>query len=165
MLSCKRLQNKPFVSKPCQIMNLLTFFGDHVPWCHKALFSRKTFVHGIYSCTIPFLAYREVTSCASHFIQRNKYFSAGVSILIQKWYSCPTPPPKMRFLPLFATHGFWLLFCPFYLNSSLFCIYFILLLPIFSFFSPFFPFTFSTFFLLLFIYFPPSDIGWYFSTL
>ncbi len=78
-----------------------------------------------------------------------------------------------------------LLSWPFYLNSSLFCIYFTLLLPLFSFSFPFlfhspfsfhspffsFPFLFiplSTFFfyifplfsLPIFIFFPPNDIGW-----
>ncbi len=86
------------------------------------------------------------------------------------------PPPfwKWYFFPLLWHVIFRLPSWPFYLNSSLFCNYFTLLLPLFSFSFPFLPFTFpflSPFFLFLlhfpyfslrlFIFFPPNDIAWY----
>ncbi len=81
------------------------------------------------------------------------------------------PPPlfwKLYSYPLLGHIIFWLLSWLFCLNSSLFCIYFTLLLPPPShFLSPFLFFLlhFSPFSLCLFIFFPPYDIGWYFSPL
>ncbi len=46
------------------------------------------------------------------------------------------------------------------INSSLICIYFTLLLPLFFLFLLHFP----PFYLPLFIFFPPNDIGWYFPS-
>ncbi len=65
---------------------------------------------------------------------------------------------------------FRLISWPFCLNSSLFCIYFSLLLPLFSFSFPFlslhpissFSFTFPPIFSFPFHIFPPNDISWYF---
>jgi hypothetical protein len=82
-------------------------------------------------------------------------------------------PPllKMIFLPLswHAVAIFRLLSCPIWINSSLFCTYFILLLLIFSFSFSVFPFSFPfiLFCLSFFLYFsspfhiPPNEIGWF----
>ncbi len=63
------------------------------------------------------------------------------------------PPPlrKMIFSPL-SQHVFRFPSWPFCLNSSRFCNYFTLLLPLFSFSFPFLPFSFSFFFLLSFCF-------------
>ncbi len=96
--------------------------------------------------------------------------SAGVYILVQKPYLPPPPFWKWYFFPLSRHVVFRLLLWPFCLNCSLFCINFTVFLPLWSF-SPLLPFsfpflsfsfTFSSFSLLLFIFFPPNDIGWYF---
>ncbi len=87
------------------------------------------------------------------------YSSHAVARLSHPHDAGPHPPP------------------PTFLNSSLFCIYFTLLLPLFSFsfpllpfsfpFLPFsfpflpFSFTFSPFFPSPFHIFSPNDIGWY----
>ncbi len=72
---------------------------------------------------------------------------------------------KWYFFPLSRHVVFPLPSWPFFLNSSLFCIYFTLLLPLFSFPFPFllfsfpflpFSFTFSPFFLFTFSYFFPQ---------
>ncbi len=78
------------------------------------------------------------------------------------WYindiRCPSPPlSENDIFPPLGTFVFWLLSCLFCLNSSLFSIYFTLLLHIFSFsfpLSPFFSLTFSLFSLPLCIFFP-----------
>ncbi len=89
-------------------------------------------------------------------------------------YFCPKmifiPPPfwKWYFFPLSRHVVFRLLSWPFFLNSSLFCICFTLLLPLFSFSFPFLPFsfpflpfsfTFSPFFSLPFHIFSPKWHG------
>ncbi len=116
-----------------------------------------------------------VTSLYLTFLQGSIFRSENVI------YSPPLL--KMIFFPLLWHVVFWLPLWPFCPNSSLFCNYFTLLLPLFSFsfpifFSfPFFPFyfpflpfsfpflpfsfTFSPFSLRLFIFFPPNDISWY----
>jgi hypothetical protein len=68
-------------------------------------------------------------------------------------------PPllKMLFVPLSKHVIFRLPSWPFCLNSSLCCIYFILLLPIFSFSFPFLPFFPFSFFLFL-LHFPPLSL-------
>ncbi len=87
----------------------------------------------------------------------------GVYIWIQKRYLFPALLQKLYFPP-FCYMVFWLTLCPFYLNSSPFCICLTLLLPIFSFLSffPFLPFslTYSSFF-FPFLYFSSNGICWY----
>ncbi len=66
------------------------------------------------------------------------------------------------FFPLLATCRFPTDGCLFFHNSSLFCIYFTFLLPIFSFSFKFDPFSLtSPFFLFPFSYFSPNGIGLY----
>ncbi len=69
--------------------------------------------------------------------------------------------PKTMFFPLTQYVTFQLLLCPFCFNSSIICIYFTLLLRIFSFSFPFLPssFTFSPSSLPFFTFSPPNDIG------
>ncbi len=82
------------------------------------------------------------------------------------------PLPKMIFSPLSRHIFFQLLSWPFYLNPSLFCIYYILLLPIFSLFYPLSSFLFLLFLFLwhlppvslpLFLFFPQMLLADIFS--
>jgi hypothetical protein len=71
-----------------------------------------------------------------------------------------TPPPpllKIIFFPLSGHLVFRLPLWPFYLNSSLFCNYFTLLLPLFSFSFPFSSFFCPLFFLFL-LHFPSFSL-------
>ncbi len=76
-----------------------------------------------------------------------------------------SPKAKITFFPAFATCRFWLLFCSFWPSSFLFCVYFTLLRPIFSFSFLFLPCSFlflpffisiSPLFLFPFSYFSPQ---------
>ncbi len=79
---------------------------------------------------------------------------SAVHILIQKRY-LSSPPFRKWYFPPIATHCFS---CPFCLNSFLFCIYFTLLLPIFSFSFFLFLFLSSIFLFLPSMYLPFSSL-------
>ncbi len=107
--------------------------------------------------------YRVYENCEL-FYTRGSIFRSEKDIL-WKWYFSPSRDTLFfAFLP-----------GPLCLNSSLFCIYFTLLLPLFSFSFPFLPFSFPVlpfffyifplFSLPLFIFFPPNHIGLIFPPL
>ncbi len=102
---------------------------------------------------------------------RNKELPIGIKKKLSTEISSPFTGlyilVRKRYLTIFTPHPpghalFWLLLSPFCINPSLFCIYFTLLLPIFSFFtlSSFsfsflhFSLTLSFFSFSLFIFFP-----------
>ncbi len=159
---------------PSNIIKMITSFDDHVihhpghvliiPWegaDHPVVYSSQAPTGYHFNALIIQLRIQmcihSIRCCAL----------AGVYILIQKRYLPPPPRlPKIIFSPLLQHVVFWILLCPFCLNSSLYCIYSRFLLPIFSvflpfllssFFFPFPPFSFplSSFFFpafLLFLY-------------
>ncbi len=100
----------------------------------------------------------DLTSCLdSYTISQGSIFRSENDIY-------PPPLLKIIFFLLSLHVIFRLPSWPFCLNSTLFCNYFTLLLPLSHFLSPFFLFLlhFPPFSLRLFIFFPPNDIGWYF---
>ncbi len=133
-------------------------------------------------------AYVPVQSCGYRLVWygSGSAFSRGL-YFGPKTIFIPPPPPllKMIFFPLLRHIVFWLPLRPFRLNSSLFCNYFTLLLPLFPFSFPFLSFSFpvplSSFsfyifplFLFAFSYFfpqvtstdiPPPGGGGYFRIL